>query len=90
MIEFPYDVQTCGFSFGSWTYTDDKLCLIPDTHASLMEHFKNSTEFDVFSSNYTLGSKKYQSGTYQNISYKLSFKRKSAFYVQVSKNKILR
>ena len=88
MTNFPFDVQTCFFKFGSWTYDGLKLnlqFLDNDTNID-MEEYVRSAEWDILKHSGWRRTRQYPccgDDPYPELIYTVTLKRKTAFYVVV-------
>jgi hypothetical protein len=87
MTLFPFDVQTCKFTFGSWSYDRSKLELdFYDSQRSFnLRNFVPNSEWDVISSEATRQISLYGNGTIEwpELTFKLTIRRRIGFYVYV-------
>ncbi|ELT96539.1 hypothetical protein CAPTEDRAFT_52979, partial [Capitella teleta] len=88
MRNFPFDEQTCYFKFGSWTYDGDKLDLVfYDGLEDLDDReYIDSSEWGILSTSAKHSVKYYPccgDEPYPDITFFLTVKRRTAFYVYV-------
>lgn len=88
MTNFPFDIQTCKFKFGSWTYDGNKVNLSFLNNASGIdfEEYTDSSEWEMLHSKGERHVRKYQccgDDPYPELIYYITIKRKTAFYIVV-------
>ena len=86
MRNFPFDIQTCTFKFGSWTYDQHKvdLMLFEERKAIDLREYVPSSEWDILSTNANRSVRQYQffdTDPYPELLFQLSIKRQSTFYI---------
>ncbi|CAD5116830.1 DgyrCDS5676 [Dimorphilus gyrociliatus] len=89
MANFPFDVQTCHFKFGSWTYDGNKLNLhfLNSTGPNIdLREYVNSSEWDMLSCEAKRSIRYYPccgSDPYPELIYSVTVRRRTAFYIVV-------
>ena len=88
MRNFPFDVQTCYLKFGSWTYDGFKLDMHHYENAEQIDlnEFIQSSEWDIVSTSAKRSNRVYPccgAEPYVDITYRITIKRRTAFYVYV-------
>lgn len=88
MTNFPFDIQTCKFKYGSWTYDGHKVDLnfLDDFHGIDFMEYTQSAEWDILEADGERNVRIYTccgDDPYPELIYRIKIKRKTAFYIVV-------
>ncbi|XP_032221046.1 acetylcholine receptor subunit alpha-like [Nematostella vectensis] len=79
---FPFDVQTCAMKFGSWTFEEIDLNMLPE-NSSMTSKYVESAEWELLKTTRKRNAEKYSCCKYPltDVTFHINIKRKPLFYI---------
>ncbi len=87
MLEYPFDIQTCHMTFGSWGYDNTKIdmAFINNKQEVIMDSYMENTEWEIINNTANRNIQKYECcpNKFVDITYTLILKRRITFHLRL-------